>query len=364
MTELTIRKEEQVVFALRSLYEMFGYRPYKMTKFEEYDLYVRYKDFLISENVITFNDTNGRLMALKPDVTLSIIKNKTDEGSLKKVYYNENVYRVSKGTNSFKEIMQVGLECIGDVDSYCLCEVLNLACKSLTYISDRSVLSVSNFDIILNLLESENIEADVRSRILDLISKKSVHDLIAICKENDVSEKTAGLINAIASLYGKPEFVFEKLDELLPGDENVESFRKIINSLDDEAQKLVEIDFSTVGDSRYYNGIAFKGFVDGISGSVLSGGQYDKLMNRMKQNDKAVGFAIYLDMLERLNETVNEYDVDVVMLYERDCNIKKLNREIEKITYNGTKVMALTSIPNEIKYRKLMKFDGEEAKEV
>ena len=69
-----LKFEEKIVFYLRSLYSGYGYKPFKMSKFEEYDLYSKNKDFLVSEGVITFNDTNGRLLALKPDVTLSIIK--------------------------------------------------------------------------------------------------------------------------------------------------------------------------------------------------------------------------------------------------------------------------------------------------
>ena len=101
--------QERVIYSLRTLYNASGYAQYKMSKFEEYDLYARNKDFLISDGIITFMDTNGKLMALKPDVTLSIIKNsKDDPESVSKVYYNENVYRISKGTRSFKELMQVG----------------------------------------------------------------------------------------------------------------------------------------------------------------------------------------------------------------------------------------------------------------
>ena len=70
-----MRTEEKVIFALRELYSKYGYAQFKMSKFEEYDLYVKNKDFLVSDSVITFNDTNGKLLALKPDVTLSIIKN-------------------------------------------------------------------------------------------------------------------------------------------------------------------------------------------------------------------------------------------------------------------------------------------------
>ena len=111
-----LKNEEKAVFALRSLYKRYGYLPFKMSKFEEYDLYLKNKDFLVSDRVITFNDVSGKLLALKPDVTLSIIKNTRDMPGVKqKVYYNENVYRVSSDTGHFGEIMQAGLECIGDM---------------------------------------------------------------------------------------------------------------------------------------------------------------------------------------------------------------------------------------------------------
>ena len=71
--ERVIKNDERAIFALRSLYRRYGYAQYKMSRFEEYDLYVRNKDFLVSDSVITFTDTNGKLMALKPDVTLSIV---------------------------------------------------------------------------------------------------------------------------------------------------------------------------------------------------------------------------------------------------------------------------------------------------
>ena len=124
--ESILKTEERAVFTLRSLYARHGYQPYKMSKFEEYDLYARNKDFLVSDSVITFTDTTGKLMALKPDVTLSIIKNYKDEpGVMQRVYYNENVYRVSDETHQYKEILQTGLECMGEIDFYNLCEVID-----------------------------------------------------------------------------------------------------------------------------------------------------------------------------------------------------------------------------------------------
>ena len=127
-----LSREERATFALRALYAGCGYSRYKMSKFEEYDLYARNKDFLVSDNIITFTDTDGRLLALKPDVTLSIVKNSRAAEGLTKVFYNENVYRVSGSTKNFREIMQVGLECIGDVGSAEIGEVLSLANGRIT----------------------------------------------------------------------------------------------------------------------------------------------------------------------------------------------------------------------------------------
>jgi ATP phosphoribosyltransferase regulatory subunit len=69
-----LTNEEKISFALRSLYHRRGYAPYRMSRFEEYELYMKNKDFLRAPEVITFTDVNGKLMALKPDVTLSIVR--------------------------------------------------------------------------------------------------------------------------------------------------------------------------------------------------------------------------------------------------------------------------------------------------
>ena len=88
LKQAELRPDEQVTLKLRGLYERFGYKKYKMSKFEEYSLYSENKDFLAGDKIITFTDLDGRLMALKPDVTLSIIKNSDiNEVTAEKAYY-------------------------------------------------------------------------------------------------------------------------------------------------------------------------------------------------------------------------------------------------------------------------------------
>ena len=172
LQNLLLSTHEKVSFALRDLYSRYGYTQYKMSKFEEYDLYARNKDFLISDKVITFTDLSGKLMALKPDVTLSIVKNSIDEpDALQKLYYAENVYRATKGAHAYKEIMQLGLECMGNVDDYCLCEVLALAAQSLLTISDNIVMNISHLGFLSELIEGIGISGQDKTKAIQFVGQ-------------------------------------------------------------------------------------------------------------------------------------------------------------------------------------------------
>ena len=168
--ESILKSDERAVFKLRALYREYGYNQFKMSKFEEYDLYSENKDFLVSDGVITFNDTNGKLLALKPDVTLSILKNFKDEaGAVERLYYNENVYRISETSHTYKEIMQTGLECIGDINGDNEAEVIILALKSLALISKTFVLDLSHVGLVSALLDGFGLEGEKRKAALNAV---------------------------------------------------------------------------------------------------------------------------------------------------------------------------------------------------
>ena len=174
---------ERAVRQLRELYRRYGYTQYKMSKFEPYDLYARSKSFLVSEDILTFTDADGRLMALKPDVTLSIVKNAKEGAGLQKVYYSENVYRTSPMTRSFREIMQTGLECVGEIDLVAMGEVLLLAAKSLETISGDYLLDVSHLGFVAGLLDSARVPEDCREELLKRMGEKNVSALGGLCRE-------------------------------------------------------------------------------------------------------------------------------------------------------------------------------------
>ncbi len=358
MDEKLLKNDERAIYALRALYRQYGYLPFKMGKFEEYDLYVRNKDFLISDRIITFNDTNGKLMALKPDVTLSIIKNGEDTVGVKqKVYYNENVYRVSGATHQYKEIMQTGLECIGDIDMYDIFEAVSLAAASLELISPDYVLDVSHLGVLSALLDESSEDEAFRREATACIAAKNPHDLMRVCADYGVAADKAQTLAAFVGIYGDMPSVIARLAPLCTGTAAkaaLEDLRALYILLADTPYAAhVRFDFSIVNDMNYYNGIVFKGFLAGICEGVLAGGQYDKLMQKMGRRSGAVGFALYLDLLEDLATAAREYDVDMLVLYDAATSPKTLADKVRTFVATGRSVSAQRAVPPALRAREI-----------
>ena len=210
MTDGIWKSEERAQFALRSLYHRYGYAPYKMSHFEEYDLYVRNKDFLVSDQIITFSGAGGQLLALKPDVTLSIVKNAPQTpGVVQKVYYSENVYR------DYREIMQTGLECVGDLGEYEMAEVVLLAVKSLALLDGRYVLNLSHMGLIAAVLNGSGLTGQVKRQAMDCLRRKNAHELKNLCGGQEEIWKK---LEALVSCRGSGRDVLGQLSRVLTAD--------------------------------------------------------------------------------------------------------------------------------------------------
>ena len=296
--ESILKSEERVIFALRSLYTKQGYRQFKMNKFEEYDLYSKNKDFLVSDSVITFTDTNGKLMALKPDVTLSIINNMAREGGVQRYYYNENVYRVSENSRSYKEIMQTGLECIGDITDADVFTVVELALKSLAVVGDEFVLNLSHVGLVQALMEEYEIAEPLRDKVLQALTEKNEGLLASCCNRRQLE-----VMGCLVKSYATPDEAVAAIRGYAWREASARAVGEL-EAICDYARSVgygdnIRLDFSLVNATGYYSSIIFKGFVSGITSRVLSGGRYDMLMRKMGKQAGAIGFAVYLDAIEQ-----------------------------------------------------------------
>lgn len=312
INDKVIGSAERISLLLRELYFSYGYRAYRMSKFEEYDLYSQNKEFLVSDNVITFTDTCGKLMALKPDVTLSIIKNNLcSNGEIKKVFYSENVYRATSDADSFKEIMQTGLECFGDLKKDDITEVIGLAAKSLKTISPDCVLDISDISVVKKIISELKIEDLSVKDIIKSVGEKNFDGISQISET--VDKEKLSVLKELVGINGRIKDVMPRLSALQNkiNDPSFDEFLCVLKVLSSgDFADVLRVDFSVVGDVNYYNGIVFKGFVKNVPAPVLSGGQYDNLMKKLAKRGKAIGFAVYLDVLEKSVKTYGKEEKD------------------------------------------------------
>jgi len=354
--KIHIKNDEEAILSLKKLYMQFGYKQYKMSKFEEYDLYAENKNFLLSSNIITFTDLNGKLMALKPDVTLSIVKNIKDSNYTEKLYYNENVYRTKRGGHEFREILQTGLECIGDIDLYSTSEVLMLAVKSLMEISDDYILDISHSGLICEFLGA--LPEDIRESVLKHIESKNTAEIRKECDAHGVSEEITERAIKLASIYGSFESVTDELEVLSINEKTDEAIQELKGVYEIlklyGCDKNINIDFSVINDMNYYNGIVFTGYVSGIPSNILSGGRYDNLVHKFGKKAGAIGFAVYLDMLDWLNVSDGEYDADVLIVYDDEVSAKSLAKAVKNLSELGS-VSVLKRIPQNGRYKQIFR---------
>ena len=352
-----LRPDERFGLALRALYRSRGYLPYRMSKFEPYDLYAGNKSFLVSENILTFTDTDGRLMALKPDVTLSIVKNAPDApGALQKVYYHESVYRTSPAAAGYQEIPQAGLECIGALDLASVGEVVSLAAESLALLGREWLLDLGHMGLVSGLLEGVPGER-LRGELLAQLDRKNVPAIRELCAQAGAAHSLAEKLCRLAGLYGPPDQVLPQLEDLGAGAEPaLEELGSLCALLEEQGlAENLRLDFSIANSMGYYNGIVFRGYLPGLAGGVLAGGRYDNLLRRMGKSGGAVGFAVYLDQLERL-EAERGPDVDVLRLYGPGDPPAAVARRARELAAQGRTVRTGRQAPQGLRFGELLRF--------
>lgn len=340
---------DELTRSLCAIYERAGFRNYKMRKFEEYSLYLENKDFLRSEQVITFHDPSGKLLALKPDVTLSIVKNtKATATSSEKFYYTESVYRMDPQAHEFREIHQVGLEMLGAVDVTAVLDILVAAIRSLETIAPDCLLCLSHMGLTAAALDKiAGHSNSLRARLLSCIRAKNFHDLRAICAEGGIAPETTEKLAALSAIDGgfAEALAAAKALGLPETAEAIAELDALYAGLSAcGMSERVRLDLSMMNDSGYYNGIIFQGYLAGIHRHVLSGGRYDRLANKFRCGIAALGFAIYLSDLATQTAGA-DYDCDLLLLYGEDADPARVLTEAEVERAKGRKVRIERAAP-------------------
>ena len=358
----SLTREDQIRQKLRDLYASYGYGRYRQGKFEPYDMYRENINFLKNDMVITFTDSTGKLMALKPDVTMSIVKSIPPDAGSVKLFYIENVFRMTPGSGEFREISQIGLESVGEADCCRLAEVITLAAKTLETIDSDHIICVSHMGLVSAVFEACGFDRGMSARAACALSGRNRSQLLSAAKEAALSPESAGLLETIVSVRSRAGDAARALRALrfnaaasAAADEIEALCDAVSNVIDTER---IIIDFTQVNDFDYYTGVTFRGYVNGLPRAVLSGGGYDKLMRKFGKPQSAVGFALYLGELPRLFSEKDEYDADILLIYS-DAPARLVTNAAESLIKSGKTVRVEKTPPLGVRTRQVLRLSAD-----
>lgn len=310
MVELfkNLNKKEKFIYKLRNLFEDYGYKNLSVNLLEDYDSYSN--DLMIKdENILKLIHPNGKLYALRPDMTTPIAKRFAREGKKEelshKVYYSDSIFRIEqKAFESLSEIKQMGVEVLGIKDRVMDLEILTLVKEVLCNINETNHIDLSHSEVIEKLFKKAQFNKEDRETILDLIGKRAKTDLQSYLNKLDLETDLKDSFIKIIQLNGD----FIKVLEEFKTDKILGTFTEIIKELEELKEYLevydisVDLDFSISSNLKYYTGIIFKGYVPEIAEAVLNGGRYDNLAKNFGNHVPAIGFAV------NLTEVLNGFD--------------------------------------------------------
>lgn len=349
---IDLRQEDSIVSELTALYGGRGYKRFKPACFEDYSLYLSNIDFLISKNVITFSGAGGRLLALRPDVTLSVISHSRGEEGTKKLFYNEKVYRRTDEKSEFREVSQTGVEVYGDIDIACEAEVVLLSVRTLQTISDEFVLDLSHMGYTEGLISSFCTDAEQKQLVYTYLKSKNLHDFDVFARKFGVEEKYRQAFRQMVAIGGNARQAVVAAEKNAVNREMkvaAQQLKELVSVLEQLGYAdRISINFSIANNADYYNGIIFNGYVGGVPKMVLSGGRYDKLLKRLNKSGGAIGFALYLGELERYFRPQSPF-VDSLIIYDDSSYVRAL-KLAEELTQEGRTVRISKDIVVDLRY--------------
>ena len=315
---------------LGECFTLHGYRRVTTPTFEAYDLYLD-DDAVPRDELFKLVSRKGKVLALKPDATLSVARmaaiNHHDPKEIIKFYYLANIYRHFSDPDAKKEITQIGVECFGDNSPKCDAQIIRLARKSLDLFKvEKLQIDLGNVGLIGALLVKTDLNSDERKALGKLIDKKNVEDIVSFARAHHINEDTTQKLARIPSIYGKPEAVLDKMETLCDNT----AMRKAARHLKAVYELLksfglgdtVTIDLGFTQTMNYYTDTVFKIYGGHWGTPLIEGGRYDALSAKFGIDRPACGFAVdvlgLLDYMDQ-NDLISPFsEARTVLFYAPD----------------------------------------------
>ena len=312
----------------RSLFRSCGFREVESPTIEFFDVFASDEAAMPQENMFKFFDQQGRILVLRPDITIPIARisaTKYREARYPlRVSYVGNVFRYDDyGGGKQNEFTQAGIEVLGINTPESDAEVIAVAIKALKAAGLESFqVDIGQVEFFNGLMEETGLAEEDVTEVRKLIDRKDYVGLEEFLKRCEIGEDLKELISDLPGYFGSAD-VIERVESKplnRRSRQALENIRQVLKILEDYGfGKYVSVDLGMLRELSYDTGIIFRGFTYGVGFPILTGGRYDRLLGEFGMDCPATGFSLGVNMimkaLQRQKIEAESPEVDSFICY-------------------------------------------------
>lgn len=340
------KRRNKIIETITERFSKWGYSEVSTPIVEYYKTFNHKTQDLKEEEIYKFFDSRGRILVLRPDMTVPVarlVNTKLKDMKLPlKLFYNAEVFRVHESFEGKRnEYLDCGIELIGASGEKTDLEVLVTALEVLKALDTKKEfkLEIGNVNILKSALKDMNLSIDNQNKVIELINKKSLTSLREYLDDIEIRKEYKEFLNKFPWLFGGYEMI--KKAKGLAFNEDMKKNIEYLENLYLNLQKLgyekyLSVDISMVPRVNYYSGIIFKGYVKEIGSTVIRGGRYDNLLESFGKSIPAIGFSVDVNLLIDSCDYEEKVNSEKIIL-SKDNYLEELRKAINK-TRNGEKI--------------------------
>lgn len=340
------KRRNKIIETITERFSKWGYSEVSTPIVEYYKTFNHKTQDLKEEEMYKFFDSRGRILVLRPDMTVPVarlVNTKLKDMKLPlKLFYNAEVFRVHESFEGKRnEYLDCGIELIGASGEKTDLEVLVTALEVLKALDTKKEfkLEIGNVNILKSALKDMNLSIDNQNEVIELINKKSLTSLREYLDDIEIRKEYKEFLNKFPWLFGGYEMI--KKAKGLAFNEDMKKNIEYLENLYLNLQKLgyekyLSVDISMVPRVNYYSGIIFKGYVKEIGSTVIRGGRYDNLLESFGKSIPAIGFSVDVNLLIDSCDYEEKVNSEKIIL-SKDNYLEELRKAINK-TRNGEKI--------------------------
>jgi len=290
-----------------TIFDGWSYEEIMTPTIDYYSLFEHGMGKAEAHRAFRFTDNDGRLLALRPDVTSAAARAAAtlfaERERPLRLCYAAPVFRQQPQSHAEwrRESTQIGCELIGANTRVADLEVLAIASEFLRRLDldGNYVITLNDVGIFNGVAERLRLDPTSREEMRHFIDVRNAADLERFLTPY-TSVVEAHAFAQLMQLSGKRESLDLARNVISNAQsgaalDRLESLWNVIDSLG--LTDYFDIDLGDVARLDYYTGLTFKIYINGAGSRVGSGGRYDGLTASFGKPEPAVGFVVDLDAL-------------------------------------------------------------------